>query len=182
MKDEFKDKRRIREGFERSREGEPVHNNSKRLPQEEESGRTKGGSRNVAATMFLRGYEDANNEKLEDRLTQWAKENDCLFTLNEIEQEFGEDIFTQIQKSTNGNSPSPGREAIVYRYDDGHLLKVVRYNVFSKNVLEFIDNRIALNNLIEDLHTGNWIKGYNGKMYCIDPAPKLNYSRKYNNI
>ena len=68
----------IRARFESDRRIESEKHDIKRLSQDEEIGRSKGGSRNVAATLFLRGYEEANCEKLEDRLVQWAKENNCI--------------------------------------------------------------------------------------------------------
>jgi len=74
-------KGRIRAGLENDRTNKPVVNNSKRLSKDEEIGRSKGGSRNVAATLVLRGYENANFEKQQDRLIEWAKQNDYLFTL-----------------------------------------------------------------------------------------------------
>jgi hypothetical protein len=71
----YSNKKGIRAGFEDSRSIEFV-NKSKRLSKDEESGRTLGGSRNVAATEFLRGYDDSNSEKQQDRLIEWAKETE----------------------------------------------------------------------------------------------------------
>ena len=242
-------KRGIRERFENDRGVKPIINNSKRLSKDEENGRSKGGSRNVAATEFLRGYEEANSEKQQDRLIEWAKQNDCLFTLKDIEEEFGSEIFEDLKREHGDSSPTGGAEALVYKYDNEHLLKVIRYHVWDTRPLGFLDNRIAIHNhlfpgtfyeligicargkagkfsfvvkqpfikgtrptkneihqemikdkqfareymeetrynskdyILEDLHTGNWIKGKDEKMYCIDPAPSLNISnRNYNNI
>ena len=242
------DKGGIRKNFEDSRRNESYINKSKRLSQDEEKGRSLGGLRNVEATEFLRGYEEANPEKQQDRLIEWAKQNNCLYNLKEIEEEFGAEIFEKLKEELGTSSPSGGAEALVYRYDDNNLLKVVRYNVWDTRPLGFLDNRISLHNhlfsdthyeligicprgmagkfsfvvkqpfikgtrptqkeiqdemtkykkftrdyseetqynsedyIIRDLHTGNWIKGQNGKMYCIDPAPSLNSKRIYHNI
>jgi len=142
----YKDKGRIRAGFENYRAGKPIFNNSQRLSQEEEVGRSAGGARNVAATSYLRGYESADNKELERRLTQWAAENDCLHTVEEIEAEFGEEIFRELEKTLGSNAPQSGSEADVYRYDGGYFLKVVRYKLYSGTPLEFLDDRIALHN------------------------------------
>ena len=247
-KNEFSNKGRIRAGFENGSRNESVINNFKRLSKDEEVGRIAGGTRNVAATLVLRGYEEANFEKQQDRLIEWARQSDCLFTLEDIEEEFGQEIFKNIEREFGESSPTGGAEALVYRYDNEHLLKVIRYNVWDTKPLGFLDNRIALHNylfpdtfyeligicrrgkvdkfsfivkqpfikgtrptqdeihkemvrdkkfvrdymdvtrynsedyIINDLHTGNWIKGINEKMYCIDPAPCLGLNRKYGNI
>ena len=240
-------KGRIRRGFENDRKIKSDKHNIKRLSQDEENGRIAGGSRNVTATEYLRGHESAVYEKQEDRLIEWARDNHCLFTIKEIEEEFGAEIFEDLQRKYGSESPKSGAESCIYQYDENHLLKVMRYNVFDTKPLGFLDNRIALHNylfpdtdyqliglcrrgkagkfsfimrqpyikgvrpsdedifvemkkrgfsrdyienttyfskdyIIRDLHTGNWIKGNNGKMYCIDPAPSLNISRRYNNI
>ena len=83
-KNGFGDKGRIRAGFENYRAGKPILNNSQRLSKDEEVGRSKGGSRNVAATLFLRGYESADTAKQEQALTEFANANGCWFTLEEI--------------------------------------------------------------------------------------------------
>ena len=67
-------KERIRRGFENDRKVKSDKYNIKRLSQDEEDGRIAGGSRNVAATEFLRGHEDAVHEKQEDRLIEWARD------------------------------------------------------------------------------------------------------------
>jgi len=247
-KNGISNKGRIRSGFEDDRTFKSDKYDIKRLSQDEEDGRIAGGARNVAATLFLRGYEEAVYEKQEDRLIEWAKDNHCLFSIQDIEDEFGVEIFDDLQRKYGAESPSSGTESCIYKYDDNHLLKVMRYNVFDTKPLGFLDNRIALHNylfpgtsyeligicrrgkvgkfsfvlkqtyiigtrptqyeihkemtkdnmfardfleettyysrdyIIRDLHTGNWIKGKNGKMYCIDPAPSFNISRKYNNM
>jgi len=237
---------RISRGFEDGRRNK-FDNHSQRLSQKEEVGRSRGGSRNVAATEFLRGYEKSDFQKQEERLFEYARKNNCWFDVESIEQEFGSEIFDILKDEYGANAPAPGAEACIYQYDENNLLKVMRYNVFDTKPLGFLDNRIALHNhlfpgtfyeligfcrnkygkfcfvlkqpyikgtepteteiynemiqrgfsqdyvedttyksdhyIIKDLHTGNFIKSENGQMYCIDPAPSLNFvNRTYNNI
>ena len=239
-------KGRIKRGFEDSGRIKFI-NLSKRLSQAEEYRRSIGGSRNVAATEFLRGYEKSDFQKQEERLFEYAQKNNCWFGCDDIEQEFGAEIFEKMKQEYGAAAPAPGAEACIYQYDERHLLKVVRYNVFDTRPLGFLDNRIALHNylfpgtvyelvgfcrnkygkfcfvvkqtyitgteptdkeiydemtkrgfsrdyiedttytsdhyIVKDLHTGNFIKGKDGKMYCIDPAPSLNYiNRAYNSL
>ena len=237
---------RISRGFEISRRIKFI-NLSKRLSQKEEIGRSLGGSRNVAATEFLRGYEKSDFQKQEERLFEYAQRNSCWFDFKDIEQEFGSEIFEKLKEEYGHNAPAPGAEACIYQYDERHFLKVMKYNAFDARPLGFLDNRIALHNhlfpetlyeligfcrnrngkfyfvlkqpyirgtepseteiynemtkrgflrdyiedttytsdnyIIKDLHTGNFIKNEDGELYCIDPAPSLNFiNRTYNNI
>ena len=247
---EFSNKGRIRAGFEKIGDGRPDGgaSNIKRLSPKEEEGRINGGTRNVAATLVLRGYDGADSTKQEQLLTEFARANDFWFTVEAIEEEFGQEFFEKLNEKLGEKAAKSGAEAAIYRYDDKHLLKVIRYDVWDTRPLGFLDNRIALHNhlfpetfyeligfcrgkggkfsfvikqpyirgseptdeeielemknrgyskdyiydtkynsddgnyIINDLHTGNWIKGFNEKMYCIDPAPCLGLKRKYGNI
>ena len=132
IKNGTKNKRRISDCFENDRANQQIINNSKRLFQDEEVGRSKGGSRNVAATKILQGYESANREKQQYVLTEWAKENNYWFMWEEIKNEFG--MFLSEKTS----------EAKVFMYDEGYVLKVTKV----KRPLEFLDNRIALHNYL----------------------------------
>jgi len=239
-------KGRISRCFEECR-GVKFINHSQRLSQKEEIGRSLGGSRNVAATEFLRGYEKSDIQEQEERLFEYAQKNNCWFDFTAIEQEFGTEFFEKLKKDYGHEAPDPGAEACIYQYDNRHFLKVMRYNAFDTRPLGFLDNRIALHNhlfpetfyelvgfcrgqygkfsfvlkqpyirgtepseteiynemtkrgfsrdyieyttytsdyyIIKDLHTGNFIKNKDGKLYCIDPAPSLNFiNRTYNNI
>ena len=245
-------KGRIRVGFEgvgdRGANG-AAPSDIKRLSINEEKGRIKGGARNVAATYVLRGYDGADFKAQQAKLTEFAKANDCWFTIEEIEDEFGKEIFDRFEEILGEKSPSRGMEARIYRYDENHFLKVYKYGYFNNTPLDFMDNRIALHNkefpetyyelvcfvegrqgnlcfalkqpviigvqptekdidnemlereykkhekeayvyiskcgnyIIEDQHVKNWIKGFDGKMYCIDSVLKLNpQNRKYENI
>ena len=237
---------RISRGFEECR-GVKFINLSQRLSQKEEIGRSLGGSRNVAATEFLRGYEKSDIQEQEERLFEYAQKNNCWFDFEAIEQEFGTEFFEKLKKDYGQEAPESGAEASLYQYDSRHILKVMRYNAFDTRPLGFLDNRIALHNhlfpetfyeligfcrgkygkfsfvlkqpyirgieptetdiyndmtkrgfsrdyienttytsycyIIKDLHIGNFIKNRDGKLYCIDPAPSLNFiNRTYNNI
>ena len=90
-------KGRISRGFEVSRRIK-FNNLSQRLSQKEEVGRSLGGSRNVAATEILRGYEKSDIQKQEERLSEYAKKNNCWFDFRDIEQEFGTEIFEKLKE------------------------------------------------------------------------------------
>jgi hypothetical protein len=138
-------KGRISRGFEVSRRIK-FHNHSQRLSQKEEVGRTRGGSRNVAATEYLRGYEKSDIQEQEERLFEYARISNCWFDLKAIEQEFGSEIFEKLNEEYGAKAPAPGAEACIYQYDEQHFLKVMRYNAFDTRPLGFLDNRIALHN------------------------------------
>jgi len=59
--------------------------------------------------------------------------------------------------------------------------EMVKDNRFTRDYLEATRYN-SEDYIIHDLHTGNWIKGKNEKMYCIDPAPRLGLKRKYGDI
>jgi hypothetical protein len=111
-KDGFSNEGRISRGFEISRRIK-CNNLSKRLSQKEEAGRSRGGSRNVAATEFLRGYEKSDFQKQEERLSEYAQRNNCWFDIKNIEQEFGSEVFEKLKEEYGVSAPAAGAEACI---------------------------------------------------------------------
>ena len=109
-------------------------------------GRSLGGSRNVAATEFLRGYEKSDIQEQEAKLSEYAQKNNCWFDFTAIGQEFGTEIFEKLKEEYGHEAPEVGAEACLYQYNMMHVLKVMRYNAFDTRPLGFLDNRIALHN------------------------------------
>ena len=108
----------------------------------EEQGRTKGGRRNVEASLLLSANERANSkeqgsnvrEKQEDLLKAYAIENSIWFT----EDSFSDNDFID-----------EGTESKVYTSPkDKYVRKTINYKRYSKTPQEFLDNRISLHNYL----------------------------------
>lgn len=115
------------------------------LSVQEEKGRVKGGRTNVEASVVLRGDRQANQaqysgepetiaERQEALLEQYAKEKGVWLDESEIEE------------SSSRRLPS-GQEASVWLNEDkATVTKAIDYSVYSENLEEFLNDRIALYN------------------------------------
>ncbi|MDR1089939.1 MAG: hypothetical protein LBL79_02595 [Prevotella sp.] len=123
-----------------------------RLDPEEERARIKAGRRAIEATILagttgradsarLRGVEAEASDGIDEQeniLRDYAEKEGILFSREDIEN------------MSSKKLPS-GAESEVYESKDGeNVIKVVNYKMYSESPLEFLDNRIALNNHIFD--------------------------------
>jgi hypothetical protein len=118
-----------------------------RLSLEEEQGRTKGGRRNVEASVILAGDRSANRGRAEsdtrqeiiDRqealLKKYAADNNLWIK----EKDVAKQAVKQLES---------GYESRVYLGEDGYVTKFVNYRTLDNTVEGFIDNRISLYNHI----------------------------------
>lgn len=122
-----------------------------RLNRQEERGRIEGGRTNVEATLYLGAAIGHDRQKhlggrnilsaagQESALEEYAKKANVWHTPERIEKEIE-------KKAVRKQS---GSEADVYFMPDGFVIKVVIYNsAFSRTPLEYLDNRISLNNYL----------------------------------
>jgi hypothetical protein len=117
----------------------------------EETGRTKGGRRNVEASVLLATDQCTNKsiyreqksyrlaERQEKLLKQYARQNKIWFKESDIAAQALEE-FPQ------------GTESHVYLdRDNKHVIKIVNYLVMNELPLDYLNNRITLHNyLFED--------------------------------
>ncbi|MDR0824034.1 MAG: hypothetical protein LBN74_03000 [Prevotella sp.] len=120
-----------------------------RLNRQEEQGRSRGGRIAIEASMVA-GREDSADragqsfnksfseigDRQENALREYAQKRGVLFSIEDIE------------KRTDYKFPS-GAEADVYLSKDGkNVIKIVNFRQYSESPLEYLDNRIALNNYL----------------------------------
>ena len=117
-----------------------------RLPEGAEKGRVAGGRRTLEASIILGIAEEADREKFskpeikekqEELLEQYAKYEGIWF-----------DYESGIEQKWEGVEGRGGQEAEVYKGMNFSLWKVVDYYQNSDTPLEFLDNRVAIHNLL----------------------------------
>jgi hypothetical protein len=122
-----------------------------RLNRQEERGRAAGGRTNVEATLYLGAKISHDRQKQADNgsvlsaagqeavLEEYAKLAGVWYTPERLKEE----IEQKADRKISGN------EADAYFMPDGSVVKVVIYNIaFSRTPIEYLDNRIALNNYL----------------------------------
>ena len=116
----------------------------------EETGRNRGGARNVEASNLLRSVPLTNPKAYgswraeqsargqQEKLVRWARENGCFFD---------EESHIEIGKLPH-DKDTWGMESEVYKYGDCYVLKIMDYSRFSRRPIDFLDDRITKHNMV----------------------------------
>jgi hypothetical protein len=129
-----------------SKEIEQGYKRILRLPESTEKGRILGGRNTIEASLVLGIAEtpdraepnvDTVRKRQETALEEYAKYKNIWF-----------DYSKEIVEKWEGVEGRGGQEAEVYRGRSGFLRKVFDYYQNSNSPLEFLDNRIAIHNML----------------------------------
>jgi hypothetical protein len=126
-----------------------------RLSLEEEQGRTKGGRRNVEASVVLGRWKRELGENTQEcsgsQKTQ--NENDARKKQEQLLEEWAKKkgIFEKYEDAISKRVlyDNTGTESKIYEGNDlGTIIKITFPYQFSNTLLEFLDNRISLHNYL----------------------------------
>jgi hypothetical protein len=117
-----------------------------RLSLEEESGRAKGGRRNVEASSLLGADRQANSEKYNRQ-----KPYEIAESQEKILKKYAKKMKIWLSEKNISNNSSrrlpDGAESHVYLDKNGkHVIKVTNYLVMNETPQDFLDNKISLHN------------------------------------
>jgi len=116
-----------------------------RLPDGAEKGRIAGGRRTLEASVILGIAEEANREKFSK--SEIKEMQECILEFYAKHEEIWFD-YNDIEQNWEGVEGRGGQEAEVYKGMDYSLWKVIDYYQNSDTPLEFLDNRVAIHNLL----------------------------------
>jgi hypothetical protein len=117
-----------------------------RLPESAEKGRILGGRNAIEASLIVGIAEAANRTEFEGYTVKQFQETVLEEYANYKHIWF--DYATEIAEKWEGVEGRGGQEAEVYRGKNGFLRKVFDYYQNSNSPLEFLDNRIAVHNML----------------------------------
>ncbi|MDL2323438.1 hypothetical protein LJC52_05570, partial [Bacteroidales bacterium OttesenSCG-928-A17] len=118
-----------------------------RLNPEEEQGRIRGGRKAIEASILSGAARRPDRGRLPTTGAETAKVEESIL------KKYAEDTSSllsreDIESMSVRKFPS-GQESEVYESKDGeNVIKIVNYKMYSETPLEFLDNRISLNNYI----------------------------------
>ena len=117
-----------------------------RLPESAEKGRIAGGRRTLEASVILGIAEEADREK--SGKPEIKENQEQLLEVYAKHEEIWFDYENCIEQNWEGVEGRGGQEAEVYMGMNHSLWKVVDYYQNSDTPLEFLDNRVAIHNLL----------------------------------
>jgi hypothetical protein len=117
-----------------------------RLPEGAEKGRIAGGRRTLETSVILGIAKEADREK--PCKHEIKEKQEFLLEIYAKHEGIWFDYENDIEQKWEGVEGRGGQEAEVYKGMNFSLWKVVDYYQNSDNPLEFLDNRVAIHNLL----------------------------------
>ena len=117
-----------------------------RLPESAEKGRIIGGRRTLEASVVVGISEKTDREQLS--LHEIKEKQELLLEIYAKHEKIWFDYEKDIEQTWEGVEGRGGQEAEVYKGNQYFLWKVIDYYQNSDTPLEFLDNRIAIHNLL----------------------------------
>jgi len=117
-----------------------------RLPESAEKGRIIGGRRTLETSVILGISEKTDREQLS--MHEIKEKQELLLEIYAKHEKIWFDYEKEIELTWEGVEGRGGQEAEVYKGNEHFLRKVIDYYQNSDTPLEFLDNRIAIHNLL----------------------------------